>query len=490
MMLIERQLNVERPVRTGSRRIQVGLHWLIYYDACLFYPQDIPDIPMSPYTSPVSELLSLGECDWQEWSDYSRFEFTEAHIPELLKLSQDWKLFEHDDSEMFWSPIHAWRVLAVLQAEAAVKPMIELLHQHNEQFAVSGFLPSVLGRMGSLVTEQLWAIAKDTGNDEDSRDLALESLRWNASFHSDDREQTVAEFIKLLDDREDDDSFLNTALVGCLIDLQGQESIDAIRAAYDRELVELEVHGDIEDIELELGLRETRSFIPDWRFDDYQKNLLKSALEKYGKMSYPEMEGYLFGIWGSPQQVPPNRWLKAIFGEKPDFESEQEEKNIHRTLFNLYDMIQQSVEMGNDVLPKECHSETPTDDAFPLLQEWSRGFGEANSLLVNFWEEIFQHPSMKDQEESWTACTILLSVWAQPEQLLEKSKEENGPNIEKMLSAVPSVARELASIGSGIKTRWQAILDTPNEPVTVEKIGRNDPCTCGSGKKYKKCCGK
>ncbi len=22
------------------------------------------------------------------------------------------------------------------------------------------------------------------------------------------------------------------------------------------------------------------------------------------------------------------------------------------------------------------------------------------------------------------------------------------------------------------------------------KIGRNDPCSCGSGKKYKKCCGK
>jgi len=23
-----------------------------------------------------------------------------------------------------------------------------------------------------------------------------------------------------------------------------------------------------------------------------------------------------------------------------------------------------------------------------------------------------------------------------------------------------------------------------------KKVGRNDPCTCGSGKKYKKCCGK
>ena len=26
-------------------------------------------------------------------------------------------------------------------------------------------------------------------------------------------------------------------------------------------------------------------------------------------------------------------------------------------------------------------------------------------------------------------------------------------------------------------------------PVTVTKIGRNDPCSCGSGLKFKKCCG-
>jgi SEC-C motif-containing protein len=27
------------------------------------------------------------------------------------------------------------------------------------------------------------------------------------------------------------------------------------------------------------------------------------------------------------------------------------------------------------------------------------------------------------------------------------------------------------------------------DPVKVNKVGRNDPCSCGSGKKYKKCCG-
>ena len=31
--------------------------------------------------------------------------------------------------------------------------------------------------------------------------------------------------------------------------------------------------------------------------------------------------------------------------------------------------------------------------------------------------------------------------------------------------------------------------ETRQEPVSVDKTGRNDPCPCGSGKKYKKCCG-
>ena len=29
-----------------------------------------------------------------------------------------------------------------------------------------------------------------------------------------------------------------------------------------------------------------------------------------------------------------------------------------------------------------------------------------------------------------------------------------------------------------------------NQPRTSDKVGRNDPCTCGSGKKYKNCCGR
>lgn len=35
------------------------------------------------------------------------------------------------------------------------------------------------------------------------------------------------------------------------------------------------------------------------------------------------------------------------------------------------------------------------------------------------------------------------------------------------------------------------IQDAPVEQAkSGEAVGRNDPCPCGSGKKYKKCCGK
>lgn len=34
-----------------------------------------------------------------------------------------------------------------------------------------------------------------------------------------------------------------------------------------------------------------------------------------------------------------------------------------------------------------------------------------------------------------------------------------------------------------------SIVNPKQEPLRVDHIGRNDPCSCGSGKKYKKCCG-
>ncbi|MGE4560981.1 MAG: YchJ family metal-binding protein, partial [Desulfobulbus sp.] len=35
----------------------------------------------------------------------------------------------------------------------------------------------------------------------------------------------------------------------------------------------------------------------------------------------------------------------------------------------------------------------------------------------------------------------------------------------------------------------QPVAAVPSSPAKAKKVGRNDPCPCGSGRKFKKCCG-
>ncbi len=55
----------------------------------------------------------------------------------------------------------------------------------------------------------------------------------------------------------------------------------------------------------------------------------------------------------------------------------------------------------------------------------------------------------------------------------------------------PRVHHELASFRRE-QGRWVCVggdMNPKGPPRQVVKVGRNDPCPCGSGKKYKKCCG-
>jgi uncharacterized protein YecA (UPF0149 family) len=40
------------------------------------------------------------------------------------------------------------------------------------------------------------------------------------------------------------------------------------------------------------------------------------------------------------------------------------------------------------------------------------------------------------------------------------------------------------------RQREQARILARQNPAIFKNVGRNEPCPCGSGKKYKKCCGK
>jgi uncharacterized protein YecA (UPF0149 family) len=68
----------------------------------------------------------------------------------------------------------------------------------------------------------------------------------------------------------------------------------------------------------------------------------------------------------------------------------------------------------------------------------------------------------------------LLSLW-------ELLRERSG-----LKSTLRERRRNLMAIGKEIvQMKWRKEIE---KPLPKQKAGRNDPCPCGSGKKYKKCC--
>jgi uncharacterized protein YecA (UPF0149 family) len=66
------------------------------------------------------------------------------------------------------------------------------------------------------------------------------------------------------------------------------------------------------------------------------------------------------------------------------------------------------------------------------------------------------------------------------ETLPKTSSEKERPDPEKLtLLDIPKAKPSLPTASR---------LDLPHEPASKQKVGRNDPCPCGSGKKFKNCC--
>ena len=64
--------------------------------------------------------------------------------------------------------------------------------------------------------------------------------------------------------------------------------------------------------------------------------------------------------------------------------------------------------------------------------------------------------------------------------------------VRKILTVIPAQKVERKEVAKVTSEGFVGGKPAPKKPTTVRagaKVGRNDPCPCGSGKKYKKCCG-
>lgn len=216
-------------------------------------------------------------------------------------------------------------------------------------------------------------------------------------------------------------------------------------------------------------------------FTDADYDFIAQTLMKYGSddaiLDLSELDGFLTAIVSGPDSIPPSIWLPAIWGgdeHSSNWDSEAEFKRFFTLVIRYMNSIV-------DVLMNEPNQYEPVFNVSALskaevliIEEWCFGFMRAVDLgnwppMDNAASEVLQLIEFHGREENF----------AQMEALTLQEHQAN--------------AKRIASGIKLIHAYWLAkrahLAPKARKPVVNEpKVGRNEPCPCGSGKKFKQCC--
>jgi uncharacterized protein len=115
--------------------------------------------------------------------------------------------------------------------------------------------------------------------------------------------------------------------------------------------------------------------------------------------------------------------------------------------------------------------------------DWARGFMRGMHMRHDGWAELM------DDEEHGGCLIPMIMLYHEHDSDPEMRPEPISP--EQREDVIAHMAAGLMGAYQYFRGQREADLsiDTPEPRNKVPKVGRNEPCPCGSGKKYKKCCG-
>ena len=227
---------------------------------------------------------------------------------------------------------------------------------------------------------------------------------------------------------------------------------------------------------------------------------LDDAARPDDTLRFHELQGFLFAIASSPETISPSEWLPMI-GYENDlvFASESEAQNILGHVMALYNEVNTAVLERSNALPSGCAFEDDIslnfEESSPISQ-WSRGFAVGHDWLAEIWEEYL----FGELDEECGATLMVLSFFGS-RQLAEAYYKEASPGRRKkgdttfedfagtMRKMFPDALASYAHLGRTIFEVVSERGERDREPARSAKVARNEPCPCGSGKKYKKYCG-
>ncbi len=235
---------------------------------------------VASYPPPVDRLLTFADCrdSIREWPNYvEELGLRSEHIPDLIRMATDNALlWAESESLEVWAPMHAWRALGQLRAEAAIEPLMPLFHELGDSDWVTEEMPDVYGMIGPAAIPALSAYLIDASHESFPRITAIGSLEKIAKQHPDSRDACVAVLTRQLEQYTENDLELNGFLVSSLVELKALESVKVIECAFAAKRVELMFVGDWNQVQVEMGLK-SREELPQPKFSP-EEFLIPAAL--------------------------------------------------------------------------------------------------------------------------------------------------------------------------------------------------------------------
>ena len=218
---------------------------------------------------------------------------------------------------------------------------------------------------------------------------------------------------------------------------------------------------------------------------------LTEVLERFGdkrSMNLEMLDGFLVALICGPELVPPSEYLPEIWGGEIILEKQFSEKPILQEFLSLimrhWNTIVDTLHSGEIHLPLLLEDENGDSNA----NDWANGFLRGMELRREHWA-----PLMNDEDHGGSLIPILaLAHEHDPDPALRSYKEPVNAELRETL-IVGATAGVVEIYHYFEAERFLGTASISNDTTfrrSAPKTGRNDPCPCGSGKKFKHCCGK
>ncbi len=192
-------------------------------------------------------------------------------------------------------------------------------------------------------------------------------------------------------------------------------------------------------------------------------------------MLLTELDGFLTGVILCPDPVVPAEWMQNVWGIDDGgvapFDDPIDVQWFADAVMARHDAIVRDLDRGK-LQPIFDIDERNGDVLWEL---WIDGFAEAMALRPDAWTAPTDDVSVV---EARARLSLLIDVACQESTL--DSMEINALEVEAPGQLIDAVLRLHAS-------RPRAVPGNAPMP-SPAKVGRNDPCPCGSGRKAKRCC--